>query len=96
MWLKLYYIFCYLVFSYSILLMVSYIILVFMSRRAQRQLDVELPDDETIKYMLQGSPLTPAVSIIAPAFNEEVTIIDNVHSLLQIDYPDYEIIIVND
>lgn len=92
----LYQIFCYLVFSYTILLLISYLILVIMSRQAQNQLEVNLPDDESIKYMMQGSPLTPAVSIIAPAFNEEVTIIDNVNSLLQIDYPDYEIIIVND
>ena len=75
MWLTLYYIFCYFVFCYSLVLMLSYLALVLMSRRAQKQLEVELPDDETIKYMLKGSPLTPAVSIIAPAFNEEVTII---------------------
>lgn len=96
MWVLFYQIFCYLVFSYSILLMASYALLVLMSRQAQNQLDINVPDDETIKYMMQGSPLTPAVSIIAPAFNEEVTIIDNVNSLLKIDYPDYEIVIVND
>lgn len=96
MWVTFYQIFCIFVFSYSILLLTSYVILVFMSRQAQNQLKINLPDDETIKYMMQGSPLAPAVSIIAPAFNEEVTIIDNVNSLLKIDYPDYEIIIVND
>lgn len=96
MWLAIYRVFCYVVFGYSIMVMVSYLLLVIMSKRAQRQLDIKLPDDATIKYMLEGSPLTPAVSIIAPAYNEEVTIIDNVNSLLQIDYPDFEIIIVND
>ena len=96
MWITLYNIFCIIIFGYTISLMLSYLTLVFMSRRAQKMLAVELPDDETIKYMMQGSPLTPAVSIIAPAFNEEVTIIDNVNSLFQIDYPDFEIIIVND
>ncbi|MBR1498470.1 MAG: glycosyltransferase family 2 protein [Bacteroidaceae bacterium] len=96
MWAILYYIFSYLVFFYTLMLMASYLYLVFMSRQAQKQLSINLPDDETIKYFLQGSPLTPAVSIIAPAFNEEVTIIDNVNSLMQIDYPNFEIIIVND
>ena len=96
MWLTIYYIFCYLVFAYTILLIVGYVWLVFMSRLAQKQLDINLPDDDTIKYLMQGSPLTPAVSIIAPAYNEEVTIIDSVNSIMQIDYPDYEIIIVND
>ena len=96
MWLTIYYIFCYLVFAYTLILLAGYMWLVFMSRLAQKQLDVNLPDDDTIKYLMQGSPLTPAVSIIAPAYNEEVTIIDSVNSIMQIDYPDYEIIIVND
>lgn len=36
------------------------------------------------------------ISIIAPAYNEETTITSSIHSLLQINYPDYEIIVVND
>ena len=96
MWLTIYYIFCYLVFFYTLAILASYLYLAIQSYRAQKQLQVTMPDDKTIKYLLQASPLTPAVSIIAPAFNEEVTIIDNVYSLMQIDYPNYEIIIVND
>ena len=42
------------------------------------------------------SPLTPGISVIAGAYNEEVTIIDNVRSLLNLNYPRYEVIIVND
>ena len=45
---------------------------------------------------LLSSPYTPAISIIAPAFNEGKTIISNVHSLLSLQYPRYEVIIVND
>jgi cellulose synthase/poly-beta-1,6-N-acetylglucosamine synthase-like glycosyltransferase len=36
------------------------------------------------------------VSIVAPAFNEGVSIVYNVKSLLSLTYPKYEIIIVND
>ncbi len=36
------------------------------------------------------------VSIIVPAYNEEVTIIENIESLIGIDYQLYEIIIVDD
>lgn len=36
------------------------------------------------------------ISIIVPAYNEEVTIIKNVKSLIQLDYKLYEIIIVDD
>ena len=96
MWLTIYYIFCYLIFGYSMAIMASYLFFIFQSYRAQKKLSIDMPDDETIKYLMKGSPLTPAVSIIAPAYNEEVTIIDNVYSLMQIDYPDYEIIIIND
>ncbi|MGV6946362.1 glycosyltransferase family 2 protein [Sphingobacterium kyonggiense] len=38
----------------------------------------------------------PGISIVAPAFNEEVIIVDSVNSLLSLEYPTYEIIIVND
>ena len=36
------------------------------------------------------------VSILVPAHNEEVTVVDTVRSLLGLDYPLYEIIIVDD
>ena len=36
------------------------------------------------------------ISILVPAYNEEVTIVDSINSLLNLDYPLYEIIIVND
>lgn len=36
------------------------------------------------------------ISILVPAYNEEVTIIDSINSLLNLDYPSYEIVIVND
>lgn len=38
----------------------------------------------------------PAVSIIVPAYNEEVTAINTVESLLKLDYPNFEIIFVDD
>ena len=36
------------------------------------------------------------VSIIVPAYNEEINAVKTVHNLLQQDYPDYEIIFVDD
>lgn len=36
------------------------------------------------------------ISIIVPAYNEEVTVTDTIHSLLNLNYKIYEIIIVND
>jgi cellulose synthase/poly-beta-1,6-N-acetylglucosamine synthase-like glycosyltransferase len=52
-------------------------------------------DDYTIEE-LKKSPYTPGISIVAPAYNEEKTVITNVLSLLSLDYPDFEVVIVND
>lgn len=38
----------------------------------------------------------PSISIIAPAYNEESTIVENIRSLLSIYYPAVDVIIVND
>jgi cellulose synthase/poly-beta-1,6-N-acetylglucosamine synthase-like glycosyltransferase len=38
----------------------------------------------------------PPISLIAPAYNEAVTCVDSVRSLLSLEYPDYEVIVVND
>lgn len=46
--------------------------------------------------VLMKSPLVPGISVIAPAYNEEKTIIENVKSLLTLEYPLFEVIIVND
>lgn len=46
-------------------------------------------------WSLQGQQ-SPGVSIIAPAFNEELTISQSVRSLLSNDYPTLEVIIIND
>jgi cellulose synthase/poly-beta-1,6-N-acetylglucosamine synthase-like glycosyltransferase len=43
-----------------------------------------------------ASPFTPPVSIILPAFNEELGIVPSVHSLLDLRYPRHEVIVVND
>jgi cellulose synthase/poly-beta-1,6-N-acetylglucosamine synthase-like glycosyltransferase len=49
------------------------------------------PDDEVF-----ASPVTPPVSVLVPAFNEEPTIVASVHSLLSLRYPQHEVIVVND
>lgn len=45
---------------------------------------------------LSSSPVTPPIAIIVPAFNEENVIVQTVLSLLDADYPEKEIIVVDD
>ena len=50
---------------------------------------------EDLDFIDQGD-LTKPLTMIVPAYNEEVTIVDSVTSLIQCDYPRFEIVIVND
>lgn len=45
---------------------------------------------------IKESPFAPPITIIAPAHNEEKSIRVSVRNLLAIDYPDIELIVVND
>jgi cellulose synthase/poly-beta-1,6-N-acetylglucosamine synthase-like glycosyltransferase len=48
------------------------------------------------KSMLYEKGILGSISIIAPAYNEELSIVESVTSLLNLKYPDYEVIVVND
>jgi len=45
---------------------------------------------------LRGSSLTPAATIIVPAWNEERIIVETVRSALGVDYPQLSVIVVDD
>jgi cellulose synthase/poly-beta-1,6-N-acetylglucosamine synthase-like glycosyltransferase len=42
------------------------------------------------------SPLTPGVSVLVPAYNEEAVIVESVRALLALRYPTHEVVVVND
>lgn len=46
--------------------------------------------------IVMRSPATPAISVIAPAYNEEATIEQSLRSLLLLNYPKFEVVVVND
>lgn len=48
------------------------------------------------KTLLYEADLLPSISIIAPAYNEAKSIIESTISLLNLKYPKYEVIVVND
>lgn len=83
-----------LVFIFTIVVISSYLILGILSIYA---LEKYVRDNKNVDYeSILQSPFAPSVSIIAPAYNEAFTIVDNARSLLSLYYNDIEIIIVND
>ena len=46
--------------------------------------------------LLFHKDLLPSISIIAPAYNEELSIVESVTALLNLKYPKFEVIVVND
>jgi cellulose synthase/poly-beta-1,6-N-acetylglucosamine synthase-like glycosyltransferase len=54
-----------------------------------------LADDEALTRAL-GSTALPGLSILVPAYNEELTIVDSTRSFLTLEYTRHEVIVVND
>lgn len=54
------------------------------------------PAEQSIDLWSRYEDLCPPVSVIAPAFNEALSIVDSVRALLALEYPDHEVIVVND
>lgn len=47
-------------------------------------------------YDLQDSPFIPGIAVIVPAYNEAPVVATSVQSLLSVEYPDFEVVVVND
>ncbi|MBT0667938.1 glycosyltransferase family 2 protein [Novosphingobium profundi] len=54
------------------------------------------PSPRSIDLWSRCEGLAPPVSVIAPAFNEELSIVESVKALLALHYPEHEVIVVND
>ena len=80
---------------YSFFVLSSYVAMAILAFLEHRKHYTYHDDAYTIEE-LKKSPYTPGISIVAPAYNEEKTVITNVKSLLSLDYPDFEVVIVND
>ncbi len=82
------------IFIYGMALLLVYALLGFFSFIAIRRF---LRKESYTNYdNLLTSPLTPGISVLAPAYNEGLSIIMNVRSLLTLNYPKFEIILIND
>jgi cellulose synthase/poly-beta-1,6-N-acetylglucosamine synthase-like glycosyltransferase len=84
----------YLIFFYAFSLVTIYTTLAILAFYKLTRL-VEKKSSDTEK-IFRESPFIPGISIVAPAFNEETSIINNVISMMTVNYPTFEVVIVND
>lgn len=87
-------IFTYGILLYSILLLTCY---VFIGAFSISETRTYLHKNSFTDYrVLASSTEAPSISILAPAYNEGTTVIENVRSLLSLHYTNLEVIIIND
>ncbi len=63
---------------------------------ALRVIGREAAENEIAALADYSAGLEPGISILVPAYNEAATIAAAVRSMLQLDYPDFEVIVCND
>ena len=79
---------------FTVLIVGSYILLAFLSSKETKNY---LKKNSFVNHKdLITSSIAPSISVIAPAYNESLNIVENVRSLLSTHYVNYEVIIVND
>jgi cellulose synthase/poly-beta-1,6-N-acetylglucosamine synthase-like glycosyltransferase len=82
------------VFIITILIFSTYLMLTIFSAISLRKY---LRKNSYVDYnSIISSPLAPSLSVVAPAFNESRTILDNIRTLLSLYYNNYEVVVVND
>ena len=69
------------------------VLIVLSARQVRRRVTSHFVEDLDL---IDGSDLTKPLTMIVPAYNEEVTIVDSVTSLVECEYPRFEIIVIND
>jgi hypothetical protein len=79
---------------YTIVICLCYFLLALISAAAL--INYKRKNCSIDDFMILSSPLSPSISVIAPAYNESKTIVDNIRALLALHYNVFEVIIVND
>ncbi|MCD4827142.1 MAG: glycosyltransferase family 2 protein [Acholeplasmataceae bacterium] len=83
----------YLIFYFTTINAIYMILFVLALINSRKQVNLSKTRKNTLLF---SEKLLPGISIIAPAYNEEMNIIDSITSLLNLKYPIYEVIVVND
>ena len=78
----------------TVIIFVSYVILAAISAVTLRNY---LRKNSYVDYnSIILAPMLPTISVIAPAYNETKSIVENIRALLSLYYSDFEVIVVND
>ncbi|EDL62968.1 glycosyltransferase family 2 protein [Bacillus sp. SG-1] len=89
------------IFYFTGILLILYMLIVFTfylfiflvsALELRRRLGMETAQHEELLYSYDTKPVT----ILVPAFNEQMGIVQSVRSLLSMNYPEYEIVVIND
>ncbi|WP_423128974.1 glycosyltransferase family 2 protein [Gaoshiqia sp. Z1-71] len=82
------------IFYYAISIFCVYLILSVISAFVLRKyyLASKIPNQNEVL----SSPYAPSISILAPAYNEAVNIVENVRALLALYYTNFEVVVIND
>ncbi len=90
----IFHIFTYGILLYSIIMMICYVLIGALSISETR--NYVNKNSFTDYRVLASSTEAPSMSILAPAYNEAPSIVENVRSLLSLHYNNLEVIIIND
>lgn len=93
-WLDIVSFFGWFIALYMVIVIIFYSVILIISTYQLRK-DYQLDRIQAFEDYMDEFNTRP-VSIIVPAYNEEAGIIQSVRSLLSVNYPTYEIIVVND
>ncbi|KIL41898.1 glycosyltransferase [Gordoniibacillus kamchatkensis] len=74
----------------------SLLYLVILALSHQKMLSIVKSTVNSRFRELAGSEYVPPVSILVPSYNEELTIIESVNSLMTLEFPVYEVVVIND
>lgn len=74
----------------------SFLYLLILAVSHQRMLSIVKSTMNSRFRELAGSEYVPPVSILVPSYNEELTIIESVNSLMTLEFPEYEVVVIND
>ena len=80
--------------GYFVFINIAYILMLMIAFNAIKKYSQHVQSLEMKNLFL--SPFAKPVSLLVPAHNEEASIVESLKSILQLQYPTYEIILIND